>query len=174
MATANGGPIGVNGADGARALEGAALEALALRMKQAVELRQAGKDGDASRLLKDILKEEPRLAEPRLELAHISAMEEDWGEAQAQARLAVRTLRAGGQWTMDVEAGVLLAFALNLLGEVLVRPLEAGDLFLVDRARFEKVWNEAAAFFEEAKQLDPANEDARRNRARYRPIEPGN
>ena len=64
-----------------------------------------------------------------------------------------------------------MAFALNLLGEILVRPLEEGELLLHDRAGFIEIWNRAAAAFTKAAELAPDNEDARRNRARYRPIE---
>ena len=150
------------------------LAELEPKMMEAMSARAEGKDGAAKAIFEDILKAEPRLAEPRLELAHIAAVAEDWDEAQTQARLAVDILRRGGQWTEDVEPRALLAFALNLLGELIVRTLEEGDLFLTDRARFQMTWNEAAAIFDEALEVDPECVEARRNRTRYRKLEPDN
>lgn len=147
------------------------LPELAKSMVKALRLRANGRDLEAVRVLKEILAVEPRLAEPRLELAWFAAGREDWQEAQEQARFAVEILDAGGQWTDDLPPEQLLAFALTLLGEVIVRPLEEGDLFLVDRGGFTSQWNEAAALFARAVKLDEENEDARRNRSRYRPIE---
>jgi len=146
------------------------LGSLEVAMARAFELMQEGKQAEASDLFRQILQVEPRLAEPRLELAHLAASNEEWEEDEAQARSAVQTLRAGGQWTLDLEADVLLAFAINLLGEILVRAIEGSDLIFHDRGQFNTVWNEAAALFREAQGLDPANEDARSNATHHRPI----
>jgi hypothetical protein len=151
--------------------ESATLQSLQPKMTKALHLRQAGKDDAALKVLREILAAEPRLAEPRLELAHIAALREDWAEAELQATEAIRALRAGGQWTTEVDPRSLLSFALNLLGEIVVRPLEEGDLFLTDRPRFVRTWNRASVLFGEASKLDPDNEDARRNLTRYAPLE---
>ena len=58
----------------------------------------------------------------------------------------------------------MLAFALNLLGEVLVRRAQADEMFLTRRPTFVALWNEGAALFEEAERLDPDSEDIRYNR----------
>lgn len=147
------------------------LTALEPKMRLAMTAREQGNDSEARKLFEEILKEEPRLAEPRLELAHMAAVTEDWEEAQGHARLAVEILKRGGQWTQDVAAEVLLGFALNLLGELVVRPLEEGDLFLTDRPRFDTSWNEASTLFGLALAADPSNVDARRNATRYRRLE---
>jgi tetratricopeptide (TPR) repeat protein len=147
------------------------LAALEPKMRMAMTAREQGKEGEARELFEAVLKEDPRLAEPRLELAHMAALTEDWDEAQTQARLAVEILKRGGQWTQDVEPAVLLGFAINLLGELVVRPLEEGDLFLTDRPRFDAGWNEASQLFAQALKADPENVDARRNATRYRPLE---
>ncbi len=146
------------------------LEAQIARWEQAMALRSAGQDDKAEALLREILKAEPRLAEPRLELVHIHAGRSEWQEAQAQAQFAIGVLRAGGQWLEALEPDVLLSFALNLLAEVLVRPLEEGDLFLEDRAAFSAQWNRAAVLFQEAHRLDPTNSDAAANLHRYAPL----
>jgi len=147
------------------------LQELGPQLEQALALRGAGKDEEAIVLLREILKAEPRLAEPRLELSHIAASASDWREAEAQARLAVDTLRGGGQWTLDLEANELLSFALNLLGEVVVRGLEEGDLLMTNRPEFVERWNEASGFFREALEGDNSNKDARSNCIHYRPME---
>lgn len=172
MATVDGTPQldGVKNVDEALAWDQEVLDALAPKMVAALEARRAGEDSVAEKLLRDILRNEPRLAEPRLELAHLAAEREQWEEARTQAELAVTTLRAGGQWTLDVEPPALLSFALNLLGEVIVRWLEEGDLLLRDRPEFTRRWNEAAGLFADACRLDGTNDDARRNQTRYRPL----
>ena len=147
------------------------LEELQPLMRQAMALRDEGKDEEASKVLREILRSEPRLAEPRLELSHIAASACDWPEAENQARMAVDALRSGGQWTLDLEPSQILSFALNLLGEVLVRDLEEGDLLMVDRPRFVTRWNEASNCFREALEQDNANRDARTNCIHYRPMD---
>ncbi|MEE2830290.1 MAG: tetratricopeptide repeat protein [Myxococcota bacterium] len=150
------------------------LADLVPKLKRALALRAEGEDDKARALFEEVLRVEPRIAEARLELAHFAAMQGDWEEGQAHARLAIEILRRDGQWTEDVEPNVLLSFALNLLGELLVRPLEEGDLFLTDRPRFDATWNEASALFDAAVELDSNNVDARRNGTRYRRLEPEN
>ncbi len=172
MATADG-PPRIEGAEQvqeALAWDQAVLDALAPKMRAALEARQSGDDDRAEKLLREVLRNEPRLAEPRLELAHLAVLRDQWDEARTQAEIAVTTLRAGGQWTLDVEPEALLSFAINLLGEVIVRSIEEEDLFLRDRSKFTDAWNRAALLFAEARSLDPTNDDARRNFARYRPI----
>jgi thioredoxin-like negative regulator of GroEL len=120
------------------------LVALEQRLRKAIQLRASEDESGAREELERILKTEPRLAEPRLELAHIHLLNGRFEEAHEHARLAVSTLRAGGQWTRDVAPPVLMAFALNLLGETLAWRLESGDLFLTDRPTFLRLWNEAS------------------------------
>jgi tetratricopeptide (TPR) repeat protein len=147
------------------------LAELEPKMRMAMTAREQGNNGEARKLFESILQTEPRLAEPRLELAHMAAMAEDWEEAQTQARLAVDILERGGQWTEDIAPKALLGFALNLLGELIVRPLEEGDLFLTDRPQFNARWNEASEIFARCLEADPENVDARRNATRYRALE---
>jgi len=145
------------------------LVPLGTKLAKAFTLRGEGKHDDAAELLREILQADPRLAEPRLELAHIAAERQDWEEAEEQARAAVDILRAGGQWTASLSPEQMLAFAINLLGEVVYRALQDGDLIFRDAVAFTARWNEAAAFFEEAAKLDPSNEDARHWAIHVRP-----
>jgi len=149
------------------------LEELGRRFAKALALREKGDDAGARPLFEEILRNEPRLAEPRLELAHIHLLADRFSEAGEHARLAVATLRAGGQWTEDIEPKALLSFAVNLLGETIVRELEEGEVFLTDREAFVQRWNEASRTFEEALEIDAGNVDAARNRTRFRPIAEG-
>lgn len=145
------------------------LVPLGTKLAQAFTLRSEGKHEDAAVLLREVLHADPRLPEPRLELAHIAAEAGDWEEAEGQARQAVALLRAGGQWTAVMGPAQLLAFAINLLGEVIYRALEDSDLIFRDASLFTEGWNEAAALFAEAHRLDPANTDARHWAAHVRP-----
>lgn len=150
------------------ALEGSgALEAMFL---DAVAARQRGDVDQARALLRDLLRMEPRLAEPYLELATLAGEQEDWEEAEALARTGLEQLRRGGQWSADVDEDRMLAFALNLLGESIMR--QAEELVFGDAQRFRERWNEAAALFREALQHDPDNLDARTNAVHCRPLGP--
>ncbi len=143
------------------------LEAIWL---QAMEAREKNLDEEARQLFHSILKQEPRLAEPRLELAHIEIERGQLQEAEEQTRLALEILNNGGQWTADLEPNILLSFGWNLLGEILFRQSE--ELATSpDRDRFEGIWNDAAAAFKKALELDPENGDARRNATHCRPID---
>jgi len=147
------------------------LRSLVLLMEKALRLRSEGNEEEAVTVLRDILHVEPRLAEPRLELCHIAATQGRHDEAEAQARMAVEMLRSGGQWTADLEADEILSFALNLLGEVVVRDLEEGDLLMTDRPQFVSRWNEASECFRESLERDNSNRDARSNVIHYRPMD---
>ena len=129
---------------------------------QAMEARQEGDDSKARKCLRKLLKQEPRLAEPHLELGHMEIQRDDLDEAEVHVRMAVEILERGGQWIDDVKPSKLLSFAVNLLGEILFRRAErisAGD----DRQRFDDLWNEAAGCFTRATGLDPENGEAKRN-----------
>ncbi len=129
---------------------------------EAMEARHAGRDGEARGLFEELLRLEPRLAEPRLELAHMHVEAGELEEAEEHARLAVTTLSSGGQWIDDLPGEQIESFARNLLGEILFRRAEAvgpdGDA-----ERFDVLWEEAARLFARAAALDPGNDEARRN-----------
>lgn len=133
---------------------------LGSKLRKAMSLRESGDMAKARDLYREILQADPRLAEPRLELAHMAAEREDWDEAEEQARAALDLLRRGGQWTADLPPERLEAFATNLLAEVLYRSVQDGELIFRDEEGFKARWNEAAALFARALELDPENEDA--------------
>jgi len=128
----------------------------------AVAARQEEDDDKAREHLEEIVRKEPRLAEPHLELGHMAIDAGDLGDAEAHVRLAVEQLERGNQWVDDLPADQLLGFAHNLLGEIL---FARADLLSTsdDRAAFDDLWNQAADEFARAHQLDPENPDAKRN-----------
>lgn len=147
------------------------LRELEAQWLEAMQLRQDGQDARAEELFRRILAREPRLAEPRLELAHIEMARGHLGDAEEHARMAVGVLERGGQWIDDIEPNRLLAFACNLLGEVLRQRAE--ELALAeDRETFHKAWNGAADAFARAIALDPENREARSNATHVRHRDP--
>lgn len=140
------------------------------RWRLAMERREAGDDREARRLLREILHAEPRLAEPRLELALLDAEGGRLEDAAEHAELAVGILERGGQWVDDLESHQMSAFAYNLLGEIRYRQADA-IATSADRERFDQLWNQAADAFATAYELDPENPDAKRNAAHVRRIE---
>jgi tetratricopeptide (TPR) repeat protein len=138
------------------------------RFLEAMECLRGGRDGRAMELLKEILNADPRLPEPHLELAILWHGQGRLDEAIEHARLAVKVLERGGQWTDDLPSHVLLAHARNLLGELLVEQSQAGETPF-DHDHFAEIWNEACALFAAAYEGDPDNADARRNALLHRP-----
>lgn len=151
-------------------LEQAILDHLGEQLAQAVSLRNNGEVTAAEKVLRDILETEPRLAEPRLELAHIALSDNNLEEAENQARYAVELLRSYGPWTTVLTAHQLLSYALTLHGEVLSSVLDTSEDTLEDHDLLVARWDEIAALFAEAVKLDPKNEAAAGGAYRYRPI----
>ena len=146
------------------------MEGLEVLFREGLAARQAGQRAAAVGAYRAILKRDPRLAEPYLELATLAAEDGDLDEAEALARSGVAQLRLGNQWTDDLGEGQLLAFALNLLGEVLLQKAE--DTIEVDTPAFVAQWNEASTLFREALAHDPADAHARSNALHCRPLGP--
>lgn len=137
-------------AEALRALEGQFLEALARK--------DAGDIDRAEELLNGILQEEPRLPEPRMELARILLDTERIETAEEHARMAVDQLEAGGQWTDMLPENVVKSVAHALLAEILRRRLEDDAVIFGDPAAFKGLLSEAKVHFELARDLDPTDE----------------
>lgn len=137
------------------------LDGLDQRLLDALEARRKGDVDAASELLRSILTVEPRLAEPRLELASMLLEAKQLEEAEAEAREAARLLDLGGQWTEDVEPGVLRSLAWNLLAEALYRQADEDEVVFGDPERWNALMTEAREAFQKAAELDPTNEHAR-------------
>ncbi len=137
------------------------LAVLGTRFMEACALVRAGRSEEALSAFAAILRAEPRLAEPRMERAHLLLSTGRLEEAEAEAREAVRLLDAGGAWLEDPPEAVLLGLAHALLGEVLLRQADADEVVHGPPARFEALHREAAACFQRAAVLDPDNAHAR-------------
>ena len=133
------------------------LEALAERFMQALGARQAGDVDRAAELLAEILKKEPRLPEPHLELAHIHLEAGRLPEAEANAREGLSWLERGGQWVDNLENFQVASLAHGLLGEVLSQKANTDDVVFGDPEVFAELLAESKRHFQEAAKLDPDN-----------------
>jgi tetratricopeptide (TPR) repeat protein len=137
--------------------EDALISGLQARFFQAVQARQRGDSDGAAELLRGILKVEPRLAEPRLELANILMVAEQLDEAEENLREAIRALEMGGQWTEDLPSDVVLSLAYGTLGEVLRRKADSDAVVFGDPGSFEGLIRESQSALKKAAALDPNN-----------------
>ena len=140
--------------------EDALISGLQTRFSQALQARQRGDVDGAAELLRGILKVEPRLAEPRMELANILMGADQLEEAEEHLREAIRVLETGGQWTEDLSEEVVLSLAYGTLGEVLRRKADSDDIVFGDPGVFEGLIREAKSAFLKAAALDPDNAHA--------------
>jgi len=123
--------------------------------------RMANGDIDsAAEVFRRILTTEPRLAEPRIELARILIETAQLKEAEAEIREAIRILENGGQWVEAFTEEQVLSVAYGLLAEVLRVLAEGDDLVFGDPETWRNVVDEAHAAFRKARELDPENSHA--------------
>ncbi len=137
--------------------EGSVLEGLQMRFLQAMEARHAGDVDSAAELMRSILKIEPRLAEPRLELASILLGAAQLHEAEEQSREAIAILETHGQWVEDVSEEALLSLAYGTLGEALRRQADTDEVVFGDPQVWEAMIQEAKSAFTRAVALDGDN-----------------
>lgn len=136
------------------------LDDLSQRFMAALRAKEDGKRDDAEEALRDILKEEPRLAEPRMELARLLLDTARLEDAEIHARDALTQLQAGNQWVDDVEEDVLLALCHGLVAEILRQRADADDVIFGDPEVFKGLVKESHEHFDEAARLDPSFEYA--------------
>ena len=120
-------------------------------------------DGDidaAAEIFRRILAAEPRLAEPRIELARILIETAQVKEAEAEIREAIRVLENGGQWIEGLTENQVLSVAYGILAETLRVLAEGDDLVFGDPEMWRNVVDEAHAAFRKARELDPENAHA--------------
>ncbi len=136
------------------------LQELGQRFMAALRTKDAGDLDRAEDELRAILRVEPRLAEPHMELARILLDTDRLSEAEAHAREALAHLDAGGPWTEDLPENTVRAIAWALLAEVLRRIADEDDVIFGDPARFKALIDESRAAFDKASELDPSDEFA--------------
>ena len=98
----------------------------------ALQLKESGRLDDAQESLTSILKQEPRLAEPRMELARILLDTDRVEEAEEHARQALGDLENHGQWVEDLAENTVMALAHALLAEALRRRADEDDIIFGD------------------------------------------
>lgn len=136
------------------------IQALGPRFLDALRAAEARDVDAASEILRGILKVEPRLAEPHMELARVLLDTGQLDEAEEHAREALRLLESGGQWTDDLPEDVLLSLAADLLGEILRQRADADEIVFGDAETWKALVDESMALFRRAHALDPNNEHA--------------
>ena len=140
--------------------EHAHLEGLDQRFVAALTARQRGDVDTAAELLRGILKVEPRLAEPHMELSSLLLEAEQVDEGREHAEEAVRLLEGGPPWLDDPPPNVLQSLAWNLLGEALRQKADSDEVVFGDPAEFRRLMGESRSAFAKAAALDPTNAHA--------------
>lgn len=136
------------------------LSQVSSRFLGALELVRRGDVDGAAEELRAVLRVEPRLAEPRLELARLLIATDQLEEAAEQAQEAVRILESGGRWTDELSDEVILSLALDLQGEALRLQADRDEIVFANPERWLELVTQARACFQRAAQLDPDNDHA--------------
>ena len=134
------------------------LEKLGQDFLAALTLVQNGHVNAAFDAFTAILRTEPRLAEPRMELARLLLDTDRADEAEEHARQALDDLSNHGQWVEDLAENTVLAMAHALLAEALRRRIEEDDLIFGDPEQFKRTLKESQTHFAKAAELDPSDE----------------
>lgn len=141
--------------DPSSAAEAQALDALGARFLQALADKDAGRFDQAEDALRDVIRGEPRLPEPHMELARLMLDTDRLDDAESHAREALAHLQASGPWTEDLPPQVVEGLAHGLLAEILRRRADEDDVLFGDPERFRALLDEARRHFETAASLDP-------------------
>ena len=136
------------------------LTELEPRFLAALSRKEAGDLDAAEEELRAILRVEPRLPEPHLELGRLLLDTDRLDDAEEHIREALRLVEAGGQWTDEIPEEVLEALTHATLAEVLRRRADDDDVIFGDADRFKSLVEEARRHFARAAELDPQDEYA--------------
>ena len=137
--------------------ESTQLEQLGKDFMVAMQLKESGQVDSALEALQAILKVEPRLAEPRMEMARIYLDVDRTTDAEENAKQALEDLGNHGQWVDTLDEGVILALAHALVAEALRRRAEEDDIIFGDPEVFKKMLNDSRNHFAKASELDPSD-----------------
>jgi tetratricopeptide (TPR) repeat protein len=135
----------------------AQLHALGEQFMAAIEARNAGKLEAAEATLRGIIRIEPRLPEPHMELGRLLLELGQIEDAESHAREAIEQLERGGQWTDELPETVVLSIACSLLGEVLRRRADSDEMVFGEPDLFLKLIEEAQSWFAKAATSDPGD-----------------
>ncbi len=134
------------------------LKKLGQDFMAALALVRGGQVNAAFDAFSAILRKEPRLAEPRMELARLLLDTDRPDEAEEHARQALEDLKNHGQWVEDLPEHTVLALAHALLAESLRRRIEEDNLIFGDPEQFKALLKESQTNFAKAAELDPSDE----------------
>lgn len=141
-------------------MEVESLDRLGAQFLAALEHLREGRLDEGEDAIRQIISEEPRLAEPHLELARVLLDTDRLADAEEEAREALAQLRAGGVWVEEVEENELMALCHATLAEALRRRADEDDVLFGDPEAFHALVRESRTHFEEAARLDPKDEYA--------------
>jgi len=133
------------------------LANLGPRFFDALAKRNAGKVDAALDAFLEILKVEPRLAEPRMEIARIYLEMGRLDDAEEEIREAIRIVESGGVWTEDIPEHIVAALAWALLGEILKEKASSDEVVFGDPDVFTHLVAQSRAAFARAADLDPSD-----------------
>jgi|TARA_B110000495_G_C22823128_1_gene480431 tetratricopeptide (TPR) repeat protein len=136
------------------------LDGLGEQFLTGIECIQKGDMDAAAEHFQRILRVEPRLAEPRIELARILLETKQPKEAEAEVREAIRILEAKGVWLDTLPENQVSSIAFGLLGEALRTLAESDGVVFGPPDAWRAIVEEAHAAFKKARELDPDNSHA--------------
>jgi tetratricopeptide (TPR) repeat protein len=136
------------------------LDVLAKQFVAALALKRSGKLDKAEDELKAIIRAEPRLPEPHMEVARLLLDSDRLADAESHAREALAHLDASGPWTDEIPSHIVRGLAWALLAETLRRIADEDDVIFGDPDRFRALLEESQDAFSKAAKLDPSDEYA--------------
>ena len=136
------------------------LEGLDEQFIDGLRRMDSGDVDGAAEGFRRILKAEPRLAEPRIELARILVETGQLREAEAEVREAIRILDGGGMWLDNLPENQVKSVAFGILAECLRRMAETDEVVFGDPETWRSIVDESHAVFRKARELDPENAHA--------------
>lgn len=132
------------------------IEPMQALFMAAMEQRQAGNTRKAEACLLEIVKKEPRLPEPHLELAHIYHGQEQLDDARTHIEEAVQYLENGGQW-LDLPETEILSMAYLIQGEIYRSIADQDDVVFGEQEIYIDLVNRAKNAFKKANALDKSS-----------------
>ena len=128
---------------------------------KALEARQNGDNTRAIELFQNILRIEPRLPEPHLELAHIYLGLNQFETARIHSDQAIEYLENGGQWIDTISEDDILSLAYTIKGEIHRVEADQDEVVLGDVEIWKRMLLLSQACYRKALDLNPENEDAK-------------
>ena len=141
--------------------EKARLLRLEAKFQQAITANQNNDIDRANKLFDELIHEEPRFPEARLEYAFNLLNMERFEDALDQVEEATRLLEIDGGW-LDIDENVLLSMAYGLQGETLRELAGQDENVFRNPDQFSILMERAKSAFQKAAALDQNNEHAQK------------